>query len=102
MGTDQDGEGLSESEVVDTLFTLLFAGQSTVSMTVPHIIVNLMKRPDWYARIRAEATAKRWTEKSSIDDANSDTLNFIRETMRLWPAIDFVRRQRVDGGDISL
>merc|ERR1712032_1767798 len=81
------GRGLVEEEVVDTLMTVLIAGIVTTSFTIPHLIVNLCEHPDWIERIASEARSARWTEESNIESPDREALKFVRETMRLRPAV---------------
>merc|ERR1719259_728272 len=54
-GSAEDGgEGFSEMEIVDTVLTLLFASVFTTAESLPPLLVELSRRPEWRARIAAE------------------------------------------------
>jgi len=89
--------GLTEKEVVDSLMTVLVAGIVTTSFTIPHLIVNLWRHPEWAARIAAEARGRTWTTESSIESQGCEALKFVRETMRIFPALDVLRRAKPEG-----
>lgn len=91
------GRGLKEDEILDSLATVLVAGVLTTSFTIPHIIVNLWSRPAWIEKIAAEARSMSWTESSHIEAPDLQVANFVRETMRLRPALDVFRRSKVNG-----
>lgn len=91
------GRALTEDEMVDSLTTIILAGIITTAFTIPHIIVNLWKHPDWAERIATEARSTPWTQESGIEAPRSEVLKFVRETMRIRPAIDVYRRASVTG-----
>jgi len=100
--TDADGTGLNEEEVVDIIVQVLIAGVVTVSHTIPHLVVNLAKHPEWARRIADEAKARPWSADTSIEAPTSDAVKYIRENLRLWPPIHFMRRGRLDGAAVDL
>lgn len=96
MSTDADGKGLEEEEVVDTLVTVLVAGIATTALTMPHLVVQLHKHPEWAQRIVAEAKAKPWMATSRIEEP-SFTLKLVLEALRVYPPLDVISRRMIEG-----
>eukprot|EP00928_Gymnodinium_smaydae_P063045 TRINITY_DN46743_c0_g1_i1.p1 TRINITY_DN46743_c0_g1~~TRINITY_DN46743_c0_g1_i1.p1 ORF type:complete len:493 (+),score=78.28 TRINITY_DN46743_c0_g1_i1:62-1540(+) len=86
--SSDDGAGLTQEEIVDTIFTLIFAGQLTTSETLPPLLVELAKRPEWGAKIAAEPLL----EFTQIE-GDSATVRFVREVLRHYPPESFFFRQ---------
>lgn len=85
-----DGTAFTDAEIVDTIFTLLFAGQFTTSESLPGIIVELAARDDWRAKIAAEPL-----EFMSVE-GDSAALRFVRECLRYYPPEVLFTRQNRD------
>ena len=52
--TDEEGNSLSDGQVLDHVLTLLFAGHDTTTSTVSFLIYELARNPEWADRLRAE------------------------------------------------
>lgn len=52
--TDADGRSLSDSQVLDHVLTLLFAGHDTTTATVTFLAYELARNPEWFDRLAAE------------------------------------------------
>lgn len=84
----EGGRGFIEEEIVDTIITLLFAGQITTSEALPHICVEIANRPEWAARIAEEKF-----ELEQIEYSASPAVCFIREVLRHHPPESIFLRQ---------
>jgi len=54
---DENGNSLSESELIDEALLLLFAGHETTATMLSWLIFELGAHPEWRHRLRAEQTA---------------------------------------------
>lgn len=75
-----DCGGLTEDEIVDSVLTLLFAGQLATMHSMTQLLVDLASRPAEVAKVRAEANR---TPESILED--SATLRLVVESMRRQP-----------------
>jgi len=85
--TSAEGIAFTEKEIVDTIFTLLFAGQFTTIEALPCILVELATRNEWRAKIATEPLQFETVE------ADSSSLRFVREVLRLHPPETIFWRQ---------
>jgi cytochrome P450 family 135 len=80
---DEDGEGLTDSELHDELMTLLLAGHETTATALSWTLERLIRHPDVLARLTEEARAG---ESGEYMDA------VIKESLRLRPVVPAVAR----------
>ncbi|CAE8613311.1 unnamed protein product [Polarella glacialis] len=83
----EEGEPLTLEEIVDTVVTLLLAGQITTNHALVQLLVDLHKHPEEVQLIRAESEK----DFGSIEQ-DSHTLRVIKESLRLTPPINVFRR----------
>jgi len=95
---EEDGTGLTDSQVRDEVMTLLLAGHETTANALTWTWYELARRPDVLARLEAEVG----TGAVTVDDLSRMpwTLAVIEEAMRLHPPAYLVGRQAVH--DIEL
>ncbi len=91
----EDGEPMSEEDVIDQLVTLLAAGLETISGTLAWTIHHLVQHPEVEARARGEVRAALEKDPRAIErDAPLPYLDAcIREAMRMTPAAPALSRQ---------
>ena len=92
-----DGQPLSDDEIVDNLITFLSAGHETTARTLAWTLYLLSKDNEIYERAAAEVDT---VGLSSIDPANwPGALPFvtsvIKESMRLYPAASILTRDAI-------
>jgi cytochrome P450 len=99
---DENGELLSEAQILGHLNILLVAGHETTTTLGGWTLYQLAQRPEWVARLRREVD-EALAEHAAIGDTDApfpiETLrrmpeldNFIKETGRLYPPVFNVPR----------
>lgn len=87
---DRDtGEGMSDSQIVDEVLTLLVAGHETTASTLNWLWYLLSQHLEVAAKLYAEVST---TELGQLTYARW----IIEETMRMYPALWFFTRQAID------
>ena len=81
---DEDGAPMGDRHLRDELMTLLVAGHETTATALAWAFERLVRHPEAYDRVRAEAG-------SADGDPYLDAV--IKETLRVRPVIPFVVRQ---------
>ncbi|MFJ5117460.1 cytochrome P450 [Kitasatospora sp. NPDC088548] len=84
---DQDGRGLTDTEIHDQLVTFVIAGVETTACTLSWAWHLLGTRPDIRARVQAEADAALGGRTARYEDlpALGLTRRVVAETLRLYP-----------------
>jgi cytochrome P450 len=95
VAKNEEGEQLSDQEIIDHLIFLLMAGHDTTASTLTSLMYELATHPEWQSRLR---------EKSCFF-AENNTLNFqtinqleeldwaIKEALRLHPPLIMIPRK---------
>ncbi|OUS26456.1 cytochrome P450 [Gammaproteobacteria bacterium 45_16_T64] len=93
---DEDGNQLSDSDVVDHMIFLLFAAHDTTTSTLSSMIYLLAKNPEWQTAVREEM------ENIENDNITYDELSNLektgwvfKETLRMCPALPTIPRRAV-------
>lgn len=79
---DEDGEGLTDTELRDELMTLLVAGHETTATALAWALERLVRHPEVLARLRDEQEAGGHEYLDAV----------IKETLRLRPVVPAVVR----------
>jgi len=85
----EEGTGLCDEEILDSVLTMLLAGQLTTKDAIPRLLLDLAEHPAIVEQIRAEAEAG--LEFKSVEE-DSTTLRFITESLRCHPPAGAFRR----------
>ena len=80
---DEDGEGLTDSELHDELMTLLLAGHETTATALSWTLERITRHPDVLARL---------TEEVRAGDGDEYMDGVIKESLRLRPVVPAVAR----------
>ncbi|KAG6890526.1 hypothetical protein C0995_007728 [Termitomyces sp. Mi166 len=98
-------EKLSEAELTGQMTVLIFGAQDTTSSALSRILYLLSRHPDVQERVRDEVRGKLRQQRAegdlsghlSYDDIMSLPIldAVIKETLRLYPPVPFVRRTAV-------
>jgi cytochrome P450 len=91
---DEQGDALSEDELVDQAIFLMFAGHETTTSMLTSLLIALAEHPDTYHRLVAEQR-----EVVGEDDLTVDHLKrmqvldlVLKEVERLWPPVSMTTR----------
>jgi cytochrome P450 len=102
---DDDGSGLTDTDVRDEIMTLMLAGHETTANTLAWTWYLLSQHDDAYARLLQEVDALGHTPTVEDLARLPWTLQVIEEAMRLYPpayAISRVAEKPVDLGPVTL
>ena len=86
---DEDGNRLSESEIVDQALLLLFAGHETTATVLSWLLFELGSHPEWRDRLRAEQAQVVGDGPLTVSHLKQlPQLNWvIKEVERLYPPV---------------
>jgi cytochrome P450 len=92
---DDDGSALSDSEILDQVFTMLFAGIETTVTTLTWAMYFLSRDQQIQREVHEEAAAVLGTRTATWADLPALPLaeNVIHETLRLYPPAWFLSRK---------
>lgn len=92
---DEDGQPLSEDELVANLRLLFLAGHETTASTTAFAMIHLAERPDLVRRLAEEVAAAGGEPPLSIADAKKLPLceGVFREAVRLYGPVWYLARQ---------
>ncbi|XP_011089170.1 beta-amyrin 28-oxidase-like [Sesamum indicum] len=90
---DENGKFMSESDIINNILLLLFAGHDTSSSAITMLIKTLAEHPEVYDKVLREqseiASSKEAGECLQWEDIQKMkyTWNVVSETLRLWPPV---------------
>ncbi len=92
---DDEGEGLSDSDVVNHMIFLLMAAHDTSTITVTTMMRQLGAHPTWRERLRDEAA--HLSDNPSLDELDAlESFDLVmKECLRLVPPVPVVARRSV-------
>lgn len=91
---DDDGQGLSDTEIRDQLLTLYLAGHDTTTHALSWTLYELLQHPEVLAELRREVDTVLGGRTPTLDDLNELvwTEAAFKETMRLYPPAHVIPR----------
>ena len=103
MAAGEDGEGMSDAELRDTMLTFLFAGHETTSLALTYTAYLLAEHPDVQRRLAAELDDALGGDPPDVLDLPSlDLLDSVcRESLRLYPPAYVVFRETREPVDLG-
>ncbi|XP_072033186.1 uncharacterized protein [Amphiura filiformis] len=95
---DEDGKGLSDSEIQDEVDTFMFEGYDTTSSAVSFMLYNMARHPEYQQKCREEIDGLfRSKEDEVINWDDLTRLPFltlcIKESLRLHPPVPVIMRK---------
>jgi cytochrome P450 len=86
---DEDGNRLSESEVIDQTLFMLVAGHETTANLLSWLVFELGSHPEWRSRLRSERTEVLRDQPLSLSALKQMPLlnNVLKEAERLYPPV---------------
>ncbi|KAJ6557041.1 cytochrome P450 [Mycena vulgaris] len=86
--SDSTKKGISEEAIVAQTSIILIAGQDTTANTLSFGLVELARHPHFQDQLRAEIQSNLGANPHNVPYDNMPLLNaFIKETLRLYPAL---------------
>jgi cytochrome P450 family 110 len=104
---DEEGQGMTDDELYDEMFTLLIAGHETTATSLAWIFYRVLQHPEVVARVRAEI--QEVTGGALITPEHLPKLRYleaaINEALRLHPVSMYgirrlLRPKRIGGWDL--
>ncbi|KAJ7323211.1 cytochrome P450 [Mycena albidolilacea] len=100
---DDARKSLTEEDIVGQTAVLMLAGQETTANTLAFGLVELAKNPELQETLRTEIHATLSTGGSNVAYDSMPLLNaFIKEALRMFPALPFPERKAVQDTVIPL
>ncbi|MEL7085884.1 MAG: cytochrome P450 [Cyanobacteria bacterium P01_A01_bin.3] len=100
---DDDGSGLSDSELHDQVMTLLLAGNDTTANALTWTLMLLAQHPEEESKLRAEIDAIVGDRLPTLSDLSRMSVlgKVLNESMRLYPPAWIVGRELTDDYQIG-
>jgi cytochrome P450 len=86
--SDEEGNSLTDRQVLDHVLTLLFAGHDTTTSTISFLTYELARSPEWVARLQAERDEVCGDREPTAEELFGGLpllTRAIDETLRLYP-----------------
>ncbi|XP_077990666.1 cytochrome P450 4F4-like [Glandiceps talaboti] len=95
---DEDGNGLTDTEIRDEVDTFMFAGHDTTASGISWCLYNLARHPEYQQKCRQEIDELMDSKENKIlkwDDLSMMpyTTKCIKESLRLHPPVPWVSRK---------
>lgn len=93
-GRDDQGQQLTDEELIDNLLFLVLAGHETIASALTSLALVLTQHPDWLGRLQAEAESAGPRPRSHAELARAPIAEALfRETVRLYAPIFMLTRE---------
>jgi cytochrome P450 family 117 subfamily A len=95
--TDDDGQGLTDAELLDNLRLLVLGGHETIASTLAWMVIQLGARPDLWEALSAEAGAAPEVPATPQEaKAFPFAEALFRETVRAYPPFGVITRKALE------
>ncbi len=100
---DEDGAGMSDTQIRDEAMTLFLAGHETTALVLTYALHLLAQHPDRQARQADEVTRVLGGRRPTYEDlpALAETELVVLETMRLYPPAWVIARQALTAVEVG-
>jgi cytochrome P450 len=100
---EESGQGLSDRQLRDEIFTLLFAGHETTANTLTWALYLLAQHPEEQQRVKAEVDSVLAGQVPTVNQLRSlpYTRMVLEETLRLYPPAVTIPRRAITGDVIG-
>jgi cytochrome P450 len=100
---DEEGNQLSDTQLLDEMMGIVFAGHETTALTLSWASYLLATHPDIQAALQQEVDTVLGGRAATTEDLNHLPLNraVIMETLRLYPAAWVTTREGIDGDSME-
>lgn len=91
--TSEEGDRLSDQDIVDHMIFLMMAAHDTTTSTLTSMTYELARNQDWQERIRAESLALGRRQMDFEDLERLESLTWVlKETIRRYPPLPVIPR----------
>ncbi len=100
---DEDGAGMSDTQIRDEAMTLFLAGHETTALVLTFALYLLSQHPDRQARLGEEVARVLGGRRPTYEDlpALAETELVVLETMRLYPPAWVMARQALTAVEVG-
>lgn len=100
---DESDAALSDSEIVDQVVGLVFAGHDTTALAMTYSLHQIAAHPDVQQRFHAEVEEVLTGDQPTLSDIGQleVTERILRETLRLYPPIHTIPRVTTESVEIN-
>ena len=94
---DEEGRRLSDQDVVDHMFGMLFAAHETTASAMSMMMLSFARHRDWQDKVRSEVLAACPGESPNFEQLATMPITeaVFRETLRLYAPIQLLPRRNV-------
>lgn len=90
---DEQGQGLSDQEIMDQLIAIMFGGHDTTAVTLAWSLYLLHRNPESLARLRVELASLGGQPEPDAITSLPFLEAVLNETLRLYPPVELVNRK---------
>jgi cytochrome P450 len=86
IAAEDEGDKLSEGELLSTCTLLLIAGHETTVNLIGNGVLQLLQHPDELAKFRAEPDRRQWSRRCCASTRRCSSTDASASSRRRWPA----------------
>lgn len=96
QGKGDDGEELSDQDIIDHMIFLLFAAHDTTTSTLTSIVYTLAKHPEWQTIVREEIQSLNCDHLDYEDLGKLEKTSWVfKEALRMYPPLPMIPRRAI-------